>query len=429
MRHKRFYRLVWSIVLLISIGGTAPQRVWGVTLADGDLQVTAQPFFEGRYRAGSWLPFRITVANTGADVTAVVSVQTGSTFESTLELPRGANKSIILYAQAPGTFRRTATARVLVGGNEAQKVEVPISSVGNTTQVIGILAPQPLTLPLPPKRENGKYELVQLTMNDLPERSEGLSLFDVLLVDGAPLTDISKAQAQALADWVRTGGQLILGGAKLDVAVQQLPEPLRIATVGAPAPAGPISLLPELGAAPSPSTTALVGAEGTRPIATAGSATVGVQRELGKGRVTALGFSLSAPELAQLPPDITFWLQVVRPRSTVPDMMGMQSPDDMQAQQLSFALMALPVLDIPPLGILTGLLGAYLLVVGPGLYLLLRRLDRQAWGWVAIPLVTLVFTVGAYTYGLRLRGDDIILNQISLVEPVGGRARVRTYQG
>lgn len=429
MRHRRLHSLLWIVVLLISMAGAPPPGA-GAKAAPGDeIQLTVQPFFEGRYRPNSWLPFRITVANTGADVQAVVSVQTGSLFQTEIELSRGAQKNVVVYAQAPSGFRRTATVRVLAGSTELKKVDVPVNSIPASTQVIGTLSVQPLTLPKPPNQQNRKFEMLTLNRIDLPDRGEGLSLFDVLLLDGAPLTDLSATQQQALADWVRTGGQLIVGGAKLDLTLEQLPETLRLATMGAPAPAATISLLPELGQAATLAATALVTGEGSRPIATAGGATVGVQREIGKGRVTALGFSLAAPELAQLPAESVFWPQVVRFRSLPPEMMGMQSLDDMQAQQLGFALMTLPVLAIPPLGMLAGLLAAYLLIVGPGLYFLLRRLDRQAWGWVAIPLVTLIFTLGAYTYGLRLRGNDIILNQISVVEPAAGRARVRTYAG
>src|SRR6185503_17256369 len=47
----------------------------------------------------------------------------------------------------------------------------------------------------------------------------------------------------------------------------------------------------------------------------------------------------------------------------------------------------------------------------------------------AIPAITLVFSGGAYGYGMHIRGDDLILNQITLVQSVGDRARVRSFAG
>lgn len=391
------------------------------------ISLSVQPFFGGAYRSGSWLPFRVTVSNDGPDVNAVVSLQLGATYQTSVDLPRGANKSLVIYAQAPGVFRRAATARVLIDGAEAQKQDVPLSGFASTDQVIGVLAAQPITLPLPGvTQQMRQVRSLPLTAADLPERVEGLSMFDVLVFDGAPLADLSDAQRQALRDWVHTGGQLVLGGALLDDMLTALDPTLQITNVTGPAPAGANSLFPELNDS-APASLTLAPTPDARVIATQGGAPVGVQQTVGKGSVTVLGWSLSAPELRAADTEKATWRQLVRLRSSDPN--NAFVPPDAQGQQLGWALMQLPVLAIPPLGALIALLGVYILIVGPGLYLLLRRLDRQVWGWGAIPLVTLLFTLGAYGYGLRIRGNDVILNQISVVEPSAGRARVRTYAG
>jgi len=411
-----------SLILLLSYSPSA------AAAPASDVRLDAQAFFEGTFRAGDWLPIRITVANDGPDISAVVSVQAGAIFETTLELPRGANKSVVLYVQPNDMFRRSLPVRLMIGGSEVIKVDVPVKGLDASTRVIGVLTSQPLTLPLPPsKAPNQRFETVQLTSNALPENSAGLSMFDLLIVDGAPLTGLSAEQQQALSDWVRTGGQLVVGGTDLSTTLQQLPQSLRTVEVGVAAPRGPISLLAELAQAP-PATTLISGAA-TRTIARTGDAVVGVQHEIGSGRVTALGFSLAAPELAQLPLAASFWAQVARFPTTGPEGWQMPAPEEAQAQQLGFALTQLPVLAMPPLGVLGALLGIYVLLIGPGMYLILHRLDRLAWGWVIIPVVTIVFSLGAYGYGLRLRGNDVILNQISVVEPDDGIARVRSYAG
>ncbi len=417
---RRFSLITLCVVLLAMLpAGGAAQTT--------DIGLRVEPFFDGTYRSGSWLPFRITVSNDGPDVNAVVSLQLGATYQTTVDLPRGANKSLVMYAQAPGVFRRNATARVLVNDIEARTQDVPLSGFAATNQVIGVLAAQPITLPLPGvTQQMRQVRSLPLTPDDLPERVEGLSMFDVLVLDGAPLIELNDAQRQALRDWVHTGGQLVLGGALLDETLASLPDSLRVTTTAGPAPAGANSLFPELNNSSPPSLT-LATTQDARVIATQRGAPVGVQQTVGKGSVTVLGWSLSAPELRAADTEKATWRQIVRLRSNDPNS-GFVSPDA-QGQQLGWALMQLPVLAIPPLGALIALLGAYILIVGPGLYLLLRRLDRQVWGWGAIPLVTLLFTLGAYGYGLRIRGNDVILNQISVVEPSDGRARVRTYAG
>ena len=46
------------------------------------------------------------------------------------------------------------------------------------------------------------------------------------------------------------------------------------------------------------------------------------------------------------------------------------------------------------------LLGAYILLIGPINYLVLRRLDRREWAWVTMPVLIVVFAVGAYGFGI-----------------------------
>ncbi len=424
MLYRRIAALLGALILLgvalLPAGAAARQDQPGI-------QLSAQPFFEGAFRPGNWLPVRLTVANSGADVRATVAVEVGSTFETQVELPRGANKALLLYVLPSGGFRRTAITRVLVEGREVARADLQLTALSQNARVTGILAGQPPVLPLPRSRPQNVEETIRLTPDDLPPRREGLAVFDVLILD-APPAELSAEQAQALADWVRTGGQLLVGGSRLADTLAQLPGELQVATTAGPAARVENSLLPELGDA-APEALTLLPAGGARSIATAGGATVAVQRELGHGNVTVLGWGLSAPELAQLPPEPVFWKQALHPMFETPFIKGMPRFEDQLSQQLSMALTTLPVLANPPLGVLIGLLSAYILVVGPGLYLLLRKWDRQAWGWVAIPAITLLFALGTYGYGLSIRGNDIILNQVSIVEPLGERSRVRVLAG
>lgn len=425
MKQRPIILLLCSLILLAGVQpifAAAP----GETAA---IQLTVQPFFENHYRAGRWLPLGVTLTNSGSNVTARVGVHTDATYETVLELPGGAKKSAVLYIRPLGAFQLKETVQVSVDGVEVASVEVPLKAVSASRALFGVLSEQPLTLALPGDDQAFKQiDSLRLKTADLPERGEGLSMFDVLVVDGAPLAELSAPQQQALTNWVRMGGQLVVGGSKLEQVLSQLPEPLRPARPGPVAAPQRLTLLPEL-AADAPASTTLIAAEGAVVVARAEDQPIAVQRELGSGQVTLLGFSLSAPELAALPPQSSFWSQIVALPSASGQPNGMQSPDQVRAQQFGMALMTLPVLAMPPLGVLAGLLAAYVLVIGPGLYLVLRRLDRQAWGWVAIPAVTLVFSLGAYGYGLRLRGNDLILNQLTVVTPGAGHTRVQSYAG
>jgi hypothetical protein len=129
-----------------------------------------------------------------------------------------------------------------------------------------------------------------------------------------------------------------------------------------------------------------------------------------------------------------FWTGLLRefthyPQDLPPDV----SPRQMRSEQVGYALMNMPSLDLPSLRLLAPLLLVYILVVGPLNYLVLRWQRRLELGWVTIPAITLLFSIGAYGIGYQLRGGDVIINQISTIElrpgnPVG-TSSVRSFVG
>ena len=80
----------------------------------------------------------------------------------------------------------------------------------------------------------------------------------------------------------------------------------------------------------------------------------------------------------------------------------------------------LPALALPPIHGLLLLLGAYILLIGPVNYIVLRRLDRREWAWVTMPLLIVVFAVGAYGFGAALRGSNVIINEVAIVRGAPG---------
>jgi hypothetical protein len=71
------------------------------------------------------------------------------------------------------------------------------------------------------------------------------------------------------------------------------------------------------------------------------------------------------------------------------------------------------------------LLGAFLVVVGPGLHLVLRRVDRRMWSWVFVPGLAVLLAGGMYYVGVGRDGRDVLVNVVShlRLDPAGGPAR------
>ncbi|HYW78221.1 MAG TPA: hypothetical protein VE890_01550, partial [Thermoguttaceae bacterium] len=62
------------------------------------------------------------------------------------------------------------------------------------------------------------------------------------------------------------------------------------------------------------------------------------------------------------------------------------------------------------------LIVAYLLLIGPCDYLLLRKIGHMRWTWITFPTVVVVFCLGAYGLSIYLKGDRVRVNQVDLVD-------------
>ena len=80
-------------------------------------------------------------------------------------------------------------------------------------------------------------------------------------------------------------------------------------------------------------------------------------------------------------------------------------------------------LDLPrdvrlvPFFVVALLVIVYILLIGPGDYFLLRRLGRgMQWTWITFPAIVLVVSVGAYLAAYWLKGDQLRVSQVDLVD-------------
>lgn len=422
----RWILLVFAAVALLLLPGP--------TYSQSAVTLTAVAAFEGNYLPGAWLPVEVRLSNGGPAVQALVTATLpDSTFRNvqSVELPTGSEKSLTLYVameQASRELRLSVEADGSVLA--AQDLEVRPRA---DERMLGLLAPASLQLSLPRRQDlpSLPFTTVSLTPGALPARAEGLSSLSLLLISGAPSEALTQAQIDALLGWVHAGGHLLLGG---DPATAQglagLPPALQPATVG---PAAQISDAPLAALAettgPGPLPGALLTPAGDARVVGPAEAPAWVTRRVGQGAVTQLAFDPGLPALATWAGAPQFWNQLLRPPTLVSTPLGLQPRADViQEQIIAGALTSLPAVSLPPANLLFAILAAYAVLVGPGLALLLRRYDRQAWAWAAVPAMALA--TGALAFGLAftLRADQRVINQLSLVEAVdAGQARARTY--
>ena len=390
--------------------------------------------FQGLGRVGSWLPVKVTAQNEGADVQGEVQVSIGhgsSNYGVALDLPKGATKAVVVSVFLP-SFNRNLNVRFVQQDGQtvlAQESQV-IEPLGVNTQMVATVTKGAEGLPIPLVLSNKvQVKQVALDQTTFPDQAVELSTFDTLILNAVPTSDLSEQQKIALTTWVLQGGQLVLGGG------EGAQETLR----GLPAILQPLALegTQQWGGAK------LFGIEGLSSVVTLAqdipltktdplayplyngalaqsTLPLFIERPVGKGFVTFTAMALDLPFLRHWAKAPRFWSDLLHPLQAMPNNFAAPNttPRSFLEGNVASNLTQIPGLELPPLLLLGLLLVTYIVLIGPVTYLVLRRLDRQAWGWLVVPSLTLIFALLAYGLSYLQRGGDVVIKQITLIEPL-----------
>jgi len=401
--------------------------------------------FDGYFKYGEWLPVWVELRNDGPDLDAEVRVRVpgdwgATTFASPVSLPAGSHKLIPVYV-LPNNFTHVLEVELHANDDVLLSQRVPVKPQANLNYLVGVVAPERSALSFIGGASLAGQErpktLIDLSLAELPERPEGLRSIDTLILNDTDTSSLTPEQRTALETWVRQGGRLVVGGGG----------GARRTTAGLPASLLPIvprgeeevetiSTLADFAGAeaiqvPGPFVVATGDEmEGHTLVAQDGLPIVR-ERAVGAGSVDFVALDLAASPFNAWAGTTAFWERLLSPGAAYPNWL----PPDMSARQMkagsmTYALSRLPTLELPSIRGLGLLLIVYIVLVGPVNYLGLRWLKRLHWGWVSVPLITLVFTAGAFGLGYTMRGTDLILNKIAIVElGSDGVGHVTSYLG
>ena len=419
-RHARRGRgmrpLVATALLAIIALGLIPAPA--LAAAEG-LTMEAHALLDGHARVGSWMAISVHMKNDGPAIDGELRMAGGAQgrtrFGQVVDLPTLSDKTFLLYAQPPA-FGRELEVALVVGDQVVAKTKVGFTIHDGSQLIVGVVAERPGdivgAIDLLPNQNQLAPVIVPLDPEDLPERVEAWGGLDRLVWQDLDSNRLTTGQLASLRGWVAGGGRLVIvGGTAGPGTLSAFPDTLLpyrpTATVDVPAG----SLTSLVGSVPAGTADlpALGGAliEG-RTLVTSGDRVVAAERGYGNGGVTLIGFDPSTTWIADGAAGETLWRRLLPSRAAT----GLVLGDD---SQLVSAVSQLPALALPPIGGLIVLLGAYILLVGPINYFVLRRMDRRDWAWITMPALIGIFAVGAYGYGALLRGSEVLINEVALV--------------
>jgi hypothetical protein len=427
------YPIFKLLILLLIVSFLTSAMTHNVSAQDDSsgIKVSARAAYEGYFKYGEWLPIWVQLENAGNDLQAEVLVRIpdgwgGTIYAVPVDLPHQSRKLVPLYV-LPNNFSRELVVEVHSKDGKLAEVKTTSRPQPNITYMVGYTTPQigaismikGISLP----GQDRPVVLVDLRLSEFPDRPEGLRSFDAIIVNDVDTSQLSPTQKTSLETWVRQGGRLVIGGGVNAMrTVAGLPEeilPMK------PASIQEVDTLPALDQFVPGNELRVAGpfvvATGNQinGITLAGDETIALvlERRLEKGYVDFVALDLAASPFNAWIGTTSFWEKLLSPGANYPEWM----PWDMSFRQqrsgtMVWALSNLPALDLPSVRNLAILLGIYILLVGPLNFLILRWKRRLHFAWITIPLITIAFSAGTFGLGYAMRGTDLILNKVAIVE-------------
>lgn len=268
-------------------------------------------------------------------------------------------------------------------------------------------------------------QVAEASAADLPDRAAGYAGADAFLLrSDAPLDALTEAQTNALKSWVASGGHLVVcGGSDSSRFAAPFFAGLLPAAVGS---GGALTVTP--------------GTPGVRVVQAApdGSPRI-VAGPYGAGTVTLTAFDPTLPAYPMPGPMALpgAWQTIL---AAAPDYsssvlaMTAQREENTNAfyfgnspPLLSQAVMRGPSLDAPGTSVIAIFLLAYLVILVPINYLVLKRMDRKEWAWGTIPALVLLFAAGTFAVGYAAKGGSVFVNRAAVMETSAGRREAGVY--
>ncbi|MEP7358019.1 MAG: hypothetical protein ABI847_12305, partial [Anaerolineales bacterium] len=405
-----------------------PAQASPVTLA-------ARAGFDGYYKEQRWLPVRITVGNDGPDLQGTLQISTDRSagggavvvVSRAVDLPTQSRREVFLYVPVEG-FLSSVKVSLISNQREVAAQTVRLQQAGAGDILYGLLAGSGTAYNVLADVDpiSGSSFVAHLEAADLPPQSYAWHALDVLVISDVDTGVFTPEQRAALAGWVAAGGRLIVAGGptwqKTAAGVGALLPLAPAGTTNLPATAGLAEFAQSQPAAgPAVAATGALSPDAT-VLLRAGDLPLIVTRRIGFGQAIFLAIDPAFDPLSAWPGLEGLFRNLLSGTA--------QRPSWASGLRNWFAARdavdALPGLNLPSALQVCGFLGLYILFVGPLNYIILRRLKRRELAWLTVPILVVVFSLGAYLTGYQLRGGQPTLHRLAVVQvwPDSAFARV-----
>ncbi len=448
--------LLCALLIMLIVQFTSTGAFAAPSKPDIDIEVEAG--FNGVARMDSKIPFRITLRNRGAAFNGEVQVlqpyrdyNSVQVYAMPCSLPKGSEKELVMYVPVT-TAKRDIKISLAKGNKVVKTINYRFNrTLPPYTPVVGIISddeslernfggiminrtyqaavdpPGNTLLPRSKEITNEDYSdqdswATRIDEKSIPDTLDGFSQFDVILISNFDTGRLTDQQFEALSEWVDYGGILLIaGGPGWRKTFGGLPGYLKPAVTASEIrkvgtgfvanfsdkepPAGETDIIP------------IDPGQGTALAEESGYPMI-VSCSKGDGAVAYLAFDPGLEPIVHWSGAKSMWQSVIQQIYGTTALGRIdQTFGSQYLSNINFSYLASSVPDgrTPPFKMLIVLIGAYIIIVSPILYLFLKWRDKRDLSWVAVPAVALAFLGIIYLAGFKFRYNTAVLNNFSFI--------------
>lgn len=398
---------------------------------------------EGKYRALKYIPVTVEFTSLEKDFNGEVEIRTSGSYSSTydayskeISVSEGETGKVTIPIKLLEGYSKI-TVNLVENGKVLFEKKSLISNgrVSESNLFMGVLSDDQTSLSYTGSISftntnnpgyNGVIEKVQLDEKIIGENSLNIDGLDIILINNYNMSNLKDEQYNALNSWINKGGTLIIGsGANEGKTVNNIDNNfLNIKSNGSKEKN--ITLVND-------NLNLIVSnleikdgklKSGTNETPLAYSVTIG------KGEIIVTTFDLGLEPLISSKDAGEFFKSIIADASNTFFQNSMNGGYNQQYYRTSELTRNIPINKIVSVKSLIIVLSLYALMVGIIAYLVLKKLNKRDLTWIAIPVISIVFTLIIYFMGSSTRVNDIVLNQNNIVSvDENGKASIKGYLG
>ncbi len=366
--------------------------------------------FDGMYLVGHSVPVFGEITNKGKAIKGELQVKAYTfldkennykeyiLYSKKLDLAEGARAEVDMEV-VMGTVAKFLEVSVITDAGETVfRKNVPVKALSPDTSVIAVVSSEPEQLrylsQLEENTSSDKIKVLFLEEQTLPASTEVMENFSAVILDNVDTSDLQQNQKNALSNWVQGGGLLVLGtgthssrvlsgldflgdfsiGADKEVSVLQTTAGERI----------PLS---------SPLTVTEIHREQAEPVWKSGETVLTDKIQVGSGEVLLHRFALGLAPFSSLSQAGAVLNAFYQEQGKSHWKNGEDIEHSTGGRPIAdYFSRVLPPMENKTILLIFGVVILYILLVGPGVYFILKKKDKQTMGWGIIPISALVCT-------------------------------------